>query len=158
MAAEPAQLAWWQPLVSAVVGVLLGFCLAEGRSFFARRRKYSSYWGALDAEIEFARGVAQGLLDENVAAPLGTLPDTCYQSCFPELLSEGVLSTEEATALMTFYEGVSTLNRGLERALNAINDPERHAEYGRNRVKAKRLIKGGAAYEAAKAAIQRHIK
>src|SRR5437762_14063228 len=92
MAAEPSQFAWWQPLISAVVGVLLGFGLAEGRGFFARRRKHTSYWVALDAEIEFARGGAQGLLDSNVAAPLGALPNTCYQSCFPELLSEGVLA------------------------------------------------------------------
>jgi hypothetical protein len=52
---------WWQSteLWAALLGVLLGFILAEAKDWWARRRRRRAHWGALRVEIEFCRRLAE---------------------------------------------------------------------------------------------------
>jgi len=150
------QTPWWFNVVTTVLGAVLAYALLKRKARDDRRHKLTGYWEAISAEIEVARGGCQGLIADGIEAPLGLLPDICYKTCFPGLLAEGELSFEDVTALTTFYGGVATINRGLDRALDAESDEARKKEYQRNKVKAKRLIKEGPAYEAAMMVIRKH--
>jgi hypothetical protein len=108
--------------------------------------------------MEFARGRAQTLLDDKIMAPLYRLPNTCFTTCYPELLSDGALSEAESTALMAFYSEVDTLNRGLDQAADAKDQSQLVAEYDRNLLKAKRLVSGAPLYVAATTAVDSHLK
>ena len=137
---------WWLPLVG-LVGVVLGFILAQAKDWWSRRRRRKSYWGALRAELEFCRGQAEILMKDQVAAPLYRLPVAAYAHSFPALLGDGAVSEDEARTIMRFFTEVETLNRGLDLATAARdrndNNATLHAEANRNHVKARRLTAAG---------------
>ena len=140
-----------------LVGVVLGFALNEGKALFSRWRIHRGYWRSLQVEVEFSKDRVEGFLNDNVQAPLYRLPDFCFQACFPQLLASGAVGPEDAAALMTFYSELATFNRGLDRAADAETDERRREEDQRNRMKGARLVKNGAAYQAARLAIESHI-
>jgi hypothetical protein len=162
MPADPSVVSGWEKAVfgaiGAVIGVVLGFLLNELKNAWTRSRKHRAYWSALRAETEFAKGRAQMYIDDRKMAPLYRLPDTCFRECYPELLADGALSEAESTALMAFYAEVDTLNRGLDRAAEAPDEEKMKREYGRNLLKAERLIQNGPLYVAVASAIRGHVK
>ena len=157
MTADPSFLGGWDRALSGAVGVLLGFGLSQAKDWWTRRRKHAAYWRAIDAEVQFARGRAESVLNDRVGAPLYRLPRTAFNSCYPELLADGAISAAQGTALMAFFNEVDSLNRGLDLAAQASDATRLQEEYGRNRLKAERLIAGGPLYEAAAAAIRSHV-
>lgn len=71
---------WWlsKDVWGPLVGVLLGFVLAASKDWFARRRRRKAHWGALRAEMQFCRDLAEVYEAEEVVAPLYRLPTTAY--------------------------------------------------------------------------------
>jgi len=59
---------WWQSVEvwATLLGVILGFALAEGKNWFERRRRRKAHWGALSAEIEFCRNQAETYFRDEV--------------------------------------------------------------------------------------------
>lgn len=158
MCAELASVSGVEKAAYAAVGVIVGFLLNELRSFLLRRRKHSAYWTALYTEIEYARGRAQMYLDDNIMAPLYRLPTSAFETCYPELLADGVLTEANTTALMAFFSEVETFNRGLDRVGATDDEKAIEREYSRNRLKAQQLISTGALYMAATAIVRPHAK
>jgi hypothetical protein len=155
---------WWLPWLG-LIGVVLGFILAQGKDWWSRYFRRKSYWAALRAELEFCREQAEIYMKDPYAAPLYRLPVTVYTHSFPALLGDGAVSEEDANALMRFFTEVATLNRGLDLA-NAARDRNDNnatlqAEVNRNRIKAQRLTAAddGAVnyYAAAKHVIDKHL-
>jgi hypothetical protein len=67
---------------AALLGVLLGFILAEGKEWLARRRRRGAHWGALSVETEFCRVLAEAYVRDRVIAPLYRLPTPIlFQPC-----------------------------------------------------------------------------
>jgi hypothetical protein len=131
----------WAALFGAVVGGILGFALGEVKDWLARRRRRKAHWRALSAEAELCREMAEEFLRAGVMAPLYRLPTLCYAHSFPVLLADGAPNEAEARAVTQFFCEVETLNRGLDQANEARNDePRLGDEFGRNRLKAERLV------------------
>jgi len=112
----------------------------------ARRRRRAHY-SALKAEMEYCQHLAQVYLKDEIAAPLYRLPTVAYTNSLPALLADATLSEFDTRNLLTFFNEVETLNRGLDQAESArlITDlAERVAklsdEFGRNGLKAKHLV------------------
>ena len=156
---------WWQTteLWAALLGVLLGFILAEGREWWARRRRRRTHWGALRAEIEFCRGLAETYLRDRVVAPLYRLPTAAYSQSFPALLGDAAVAETEVQSLIQFFSEVETLNRGLDLAQTARERSDAQAlqaEFERNLLKAQRLVPPGANaenyYQPARAVVDAH--
>jgi hypothetical protein len=158
--------AWWQSmeLWAALLGVLLGFVLAEVKETWARRRRRMAHWGALRAEIEFSRRLAETYVRDGVPAPLYRLPTTAYSQSFPALLSDAAVAESEGRSLIQFFSEVETLNRGLDLAQTAreSGDEQAHqAEFERNLLKARRLMPPAAGvesyYQPARAVVDAHV-
>jgi hypothetical protein len=159
MSTEPSWFAGWgYVFAGGGVGAALGFVLGQFKDSWMRRRKQKAYWHALNAELKFASGLAQRLLNDPVKAPLYRLPREAFESCYPELLADGAVSAPESDALMAYFNEVATMNRGLDRVADATTEEERHAEYGRNRRKAESLVSGSPLYEEAAAVLAQHVK
>lgn len=133
----------WAGLIGTVVGGVLGFLLGEFKEWQARRRRSKAHWLAVSAEADFCREQAQEFLGVTppVMAPLYRLPTLTYSNSFPVLLADGAPSDEEVRAVTQFFCEVETLNRGLDQANDARDDDARlRQEFGRNRLKAERLL------------------
>jgi hypothetical protein len=143
-----------------LIGVALGFALSQGVEWVKRRKRHDAFWHAINAELKFSGGLAEVFLDDTVLAPLYRLPRSAFETCYPQLLADGAISAAESRALMTFFNEVETLNRGLDLATDHSGDPVKlHAEHQRNRIKAEHLAPpDGPLYKEAAAAIARHIK
>jgi hypothetical protein len=157
---------WWQgtELWAALLGVLLGFVLAEAKEAWTRRRRRRAHWGALKAEIEFCRRLAETYIRDRVIAPLYRLPTTAYSQSFPALLGDAAVTETEVHSLMQFFSEVETLNRGLDLAQSAReagDEQALQAEFQRNILKATRLIPPAAAaenyYQPARAVVDVHV-
>ena len=97
--------------------------------------------------MEYCRSLAQTYVRDRVAAPLYRLPTIAYANSLPALLTDAALTESDTGSLLTFFNEVETLNRGLEQAESArlIPDPEmREAklsdEFSRNKQKAENLV------------------
>lgn len=136
----------WLPnteIVAALLGAILGFILSEGKDCLARCRRRKSHWCALRAEIEVCRSKAETYLCDCVMAPLYRLPTTAYSQSFPVLLGDAAVAEGEVESLIEFFTEVESLNRGLDLAQTARERGDEGAlqqEYGRNRLKAERLV------------------
>jgi len=99
--------------------------------------------GALRAEIEFCRRLAETYVRDRVIALLYRLPTTAYSQSFPVLLSDAAVAETEVQSLMQFFSEVETLNRGLDLAQTARESGDEQAlraEFERNLLKATRLM------------------
>lgn len=146
----------WAALLGAVVGGVLGFVLAEVKEWLARRRRRRAHWRALSAEADLCREMAEEFLRANVMAPLYRLPTLSYSHSFPVLLADGAPNETETRAVTQFFNEVETLNRGLDQSNEARNDESRlNAEFGRNRLKAEKLVGSVSYYTRIRAVLDR---
>ncbi len=129
--------------VAPLVGVLVGFLLAQGVEWRRRRRRRRAHWAALRAELAFCKGLAETYRDADIGAPSYRLPSITYSHSLPALLGDGAVNESEAKALIEFFSEVETLNRGLDLAQAARERGDTQAvaaEHGRNLLKIRRLV------------------
>lgn len=140
---------WYQTsdVIAAVTGTVVAFFLVVLYDWFRARRRRRSHFAALRAEMDYCNHLAQTYLRDRIAAPLYRLPIVAYSNSLPALLSEASLNESETHLLLSFFNEVETLNRGLDQAETArlIADPqERDAkltdEFSRNMLKAQKLV------------------
>jgi hypothetical protein len=157
---------WWQSpkLWAPLLGVVLGFILAEAKDWLVRRRRSRAHWAALRAEIEFCRRMAETYSQDRVMAPLYRLPTAAYSQSFPALLADGLLTESETYSMIQFFTEVETLNRGLDLAQAARERNDDHAlqaEFDRNLLKAQGLmpheVHAQDYYQPARAAVDAHL-
>ena len=146
----------WPEFWEALVGVVLGFFLAQGWEGWQRHRRSKGHWAALRAEIHFCREAAETYeRPPLVKAPLYRLPTTTYAHSFPVLLADAAVVETQASSLIRFFSEVETFNRGLDLADAARDEPEKlDAEFGRNLLKFANIKKH---YSAAIAAVEAHL-
>lgn len=141
--------AWYQTkeVIGAVTGAAVAFLLVVTYDYLRSRRRRRAHFAAIRAEVEYCRSLADTYLRDKIAAPLYRLPTYAYTASFPVLLGDAALSEVEASRLLQFFVEVETLNRGLEQAEEArlitdeaMRDEKLKTEYGRNRLKAERLV------------------
>jgi hypothetical protein len=141
--------AWYQSkeVIAAVTGAAVAFFLVVAYDWLRARRRRRAHFAALRAEMEYCYDLAQAYLRDRVAAPLYRLPTVAYSSSLPALLSEASLSECDARALLSFFNEVETLNRGLEQAEAARliadareRDTKLAEEFSRNMLKAQKLV------------------
>lgn len=128
---------------AAFVGTACAFIFSGVKDWRARCQKRKSHWCALRAEIEVCRDKAETYLRDNIIAPLYRLPTIAYSQSFPALLSDAAVAEGEVKSLIEFFTEVESLNRGLDLAQTARERRDEEAvqqEYGRNRLKAERLV------------------
>jgi len=101
-------------LESQVLGVVLGFLLSWVLQWFSGKKKCKTHWAALSAEVEKWKEMAEGYLKDDVVAPLGRLPVSCFQTSLPVLLAEAAVAKEELSVLMDLFCQVQSFNRGLD--------------------------------------------
>lgn len=165
--AEP----WWmsREIIAALLGVATGFLLSLGADWWRGRMRRRAHWAALNAEIEYCRGLAETYIRDNIAAPLHRLPTVAYANSLPALLQSAALNDSDMRNLLGFFNEVETLNRGLDQAEGArlIEDPvARNAkltdEYARNRLKAERLVpidsRSPSYYDRAKSVVELRLR
>jgi hypothetical protein len=140
---------WWlsAEVIAALLGVLAGFLLGLSADWWRGRSRRRAHWAALSAEMDYCRDLAETYLRENVAAPLYRLPTVAYTNSLPALLQSAALNDSDVRNLLAFFNEVETLNRGMDQADRARLIPDTserdatlHDEYGRNRLKAERLV------------------
>ena len=141
--------AWYQTkeVIGAVTGAVVAFVLVVTYDHLRSRRRRRAHFAALRAELEYCRSLADTYLRDQIAAPLYRLPTQAYSASMPALLAEAALSESETSSLLQFFSEVETLNRGLEQAEDSrlitdlkLREEKLNAEYGRNRIKAERLV------------------
>lgn len=96
--------------------------------------------------MQLAHERAEMLLKDNVLAPLYRLPVSAYQTSFPILLADGVLSEEGVHALGSYFCQVQDINRGLDNAsamAHANDNAGLDREYRRLILKGQRLLQDG---------------
>jgi hypothetical protein len=133
----------YKEILAVVMGAILGFALSEGKSTWLLRKRRKSHFGALRAQIELCREMAETYLRDNIIAPLYRLPLSAYENSMPALLADGALNETEVRALTEFFAQVQTLNRGLDLAQTMRErgeDQMLQEEFARNQLKAERLV------------------
>lgn len=162
-----SQSPWWVPLISVVIGAILGYCAAEMREWRRRKREIRGHLEALAIEIQICSEIAAGYLDGKVMAPAYRMPILAHAKSFPVLMSDGLLRSEDISALARFYLNVHAFNLAIDQAQAVLmkKDEDRpphrlEREVSRSRLKAKKLIKSGAKpthYDNAMAVMRRHL-
>jgi hypothetical protein len=144
--------------------VILGFALALIPRWLDRKRRLKAHLQAIREEMQLTEARATMLLNHGIMAPLYRLPVSAYETSFPVLLAEGVLSEGDAFALGDYFCQVQDINRGLDNATaaaHANNDHTLKKEYGRLLLKAQRLMmdghEGKAMYAAGFAVVERQL-
>jgi hypothetical protein len=67
----------YKEIIAVVVGAILGFTLSEGKETWLRRRRRKSHFGALRAETELCREMAETYLRDNIIAPSALMRIPC---------------------------------------------------------------------------------
>lgn len=138
---------WYQTqeVIAAATGAGLTFLLVVLNDWLRTRRKRRAHFAALRAEMDYCRSLAQMYLHDQIPAPLYRLPTVAYTNSLPALLSEGALGGQDVHTLVSFFNEVETLNRGLEQVEGArlISDLAKlDGEFSRNKLKAAKLVSG----------------
>lgn len=123
--------------------VLLGFVLAYLPKYFDRKRKLKTHWCAIRAEIEMCKEKGKILLINGKESPLYRLPVVAFETSFPILLAEGIVTEDELLVLGRFSGQVQDINRGLDSAaeMYKVGDEQRRKkEHNRNCLKVKTLV------------------
>lgn len=134
------------PGTKEVLLILVGFVLGFIPPWLDRKRRLRAHLQAIRAEMQLAQERAAMLLKDNVLAPLYRLPVSAYQTSFPILLAEGVLSEEGSHALGNYFCQVQDINRGLDNATamaHANDNTGLTREYKRLLLKGQRLLQDG---------------
>src|SRR5262245_1995806 len=105
---------WWIPIVSVVIGVVLGYGAAEFREHFRRKHERRGQLEALAVEIELCGELAAAYLASSVQTPAYRLPIRAYETALPAILADGVLSMAEINALTRFYVNVHSFNLAID--------------------------------------------
>jgi hypothetical protein len=151
-----------------VVGVVVGVLLTLFTEWVRGRYRRRAHWAALSAEIELCRNLAETYLKDEIGSPLYRLPTIAYANSLPVLLSDGSLNEDDTRKLLSFFNEVETLNRGLDQAEGArlisdpmVSDGKLIAEFRRNRLKAERLVPAmtndPSYYDAAKSVVRSRL-
>ncbi|OAI50065.1 hypothetical protein AYO46_10725 [Betaproteobacteria bacterium SCGC AG-212-J23] len=157
---------WWVPLVSVVIGAIVGFGISELRERLQRKRQRTGHLEALTVEVSVCGDLAQGYCIGKVMAPAYRMPLLAYQRVFPELVSAGILNSTETNALMRFFFNAAAFNFALDQAQAVLmkksedRPPNRlELETRRAMLKAQKLAKGGTSnhYTAAIDALRKHL-
>jgi hypothetical protein len=157
---------WWIPIVSVVIGVVLGYGAAELREYFRRKHERRGHFEALAVEIELCGELTAAYLASSVQTPAYRLPARAYETAFPAILAAGVLSMREIDALTRFYINVHSFNLAIDQAQATLmkreedRPPERLGqEVRRAELKAIKLRKGEAPnqYDDAMAVLMAHL-
>ena len=128
-------------IVTAIVGVVVGFILSEAKSAFSNNKRNKTNFKALKAEIDFCSYLANVYVNDNIMAPLYRLPTNAYEASLPQLLGASAIDETELKAVQQFYMEVESLNRGLDQAeLARDNSDKLKTEYNRNLGKARFLL------------------
>jgi hypothetical protein len=147
----PTWVGWAMSSTAAILYIVL--------DYLKSRKNDAALWHAMNAELKFSGGLAESVSPEPVAeVPLYRLPRSAFETCYPRLLADGAMSAAESRALMTFFNEVETLNRGLDLEAHTSDPVVRNQQHGRNYLKAERLAPDGPLYREAAAAIAKHIK
>jgi hypothetical protein len=96
--------------------IFLGFCFGLIPENLNRKRRLRAHWYALLVEVQMCAEYMETFRTDTIAAPLYRLPTINYQTAFPILLADGVLSKDESELMTKFYNLVEQINRGLDRA------------------------------------------
>jgi hypothetical protein len=152
-------------VVTGLFGIALGFGLVTCKDICDRKREFQANLVAVKAEFEYCGKTACTFLADDKKSPLYRLPTLFFEKAFPSLLSEGLLLETEIYAVIEYFAGVETLNRGLDQA-NAVlgsgdennKNPRLDEEHSRNHLKAKRLIPSGEYYAPVAQALNRLTK
>jgi len=151
--------------LTGLFGTALGFGLSTCKDDWDRRRQSQAHLAALKAELEYCGKTACGFLADTIKSPLYRLPTLSFQEAFPLLVAEGSFLEAEIYAVIEYFTGVETLNRGLDQATAVLgaedennNNPRLEAEHGRNRLKATRLIPSSEHYSSVARALGRLYK
>ena len=148
--------------LKSIVGVLVGFFLGRGVTYFERRRRLRAHWSALDAEVDLCEAQARTYLSDHVSAPVYRLPTVAFTTSFPVLLGDGAVSRAESLALTSFNSMIDQINRALDLATEHRGDAERlRQEVDRIRLKCTHLLEAHGGYEAyvvrARGAVAKHV-
>ena len=167
MSAPVVSIPWWAPLLSGLIGVLVGFGLNELRERSRRKRERHGHFEALAAELQICAEMARGYINGGVKAPAYRMPMIAYARSIPALLADGVLRFEESSALFRFYVGAQSFNFALDQAQAVLmkrpdDRPEKRLdlEVGRAQLKARKLAKDSEKpnhYDGAIAVVRAHL-
>jgi len=158
---------WWIPLLSVVIGVILGYAATELRESCRRTRERRGHLEALAVEIQICSEIATGYLVGKVRAPAYRMPVLAYQRSLPAILAEGVLNMTETNALVRFYANALAFNFSIDQAQAVLmkkqedRPPNRlELEVRRARLKAEKLGKSDRTpnhYDAAMSVLKKHL-
>jgi hypothetical protein len=148
-----------------LLGVMVGAAITQGKDWWTRRTRRGTFRAALLAEADLCHGLCTAYLRDPVQAPLYRLPTVAYERCFPALLEDAAVGSEEAKAVLNFYVLVEQLNRGLDQAHDALSlvrearpghlgDYGLDEEAGRLRLKAATMTSPDGPYERMQRAVK----
>jgi len=121
--------------------VVLGFLLAAVPLWFDRKRRLKGHFRAIRVELDLCKERAETFLTDQIQSPLYRMPLRAYEVGAPILLTENVLSEAEHKNLAKFYAQAEDINRGLDYAASALDDPDRlRLEVSRLVLKTTRLV------------------
>jgi len=161
--ADPTCVSVLPSLITAgagLLGVVVGVVSTQSVAWWQKRKRQIGHWRALSAEIEICRDRAQAYITDHVLAPLYRLPALAYEEGFPPMLADGVLLEDEVRAVLSFYNIVEQINRGLDQAHQAaINEQEERLgrEAGRIGLKAHELVDRDKLYDRIRAVVNSHL-
>lgn len=133
-------------ITATLLGVAIGFFLNIINDWRKNRANCHAHFSALRAEIDYCNYLAKTYLDDNIKAPLYRLPTVAYANALPAIIAAAALTESDTRSLLTFFNEVETLNRGLNQieSCRSISDPnekvtKQEEEFGRNKIKAKNI-------------------
>ena len=105
--------------VFGLIGVAIGFGLAQLPPLWNRKRRLLAQWSAMRAEMRMCDDSIEHLLNHGIPAPLYRLPVDAFRHSYPVLLAEGDVSEQDVLALGRYIGWVHDINRGLDIATEA---------------------------------------
>jgi hypothetical protein len=113
--------------IVTLAAVLLAFFLGRAALIRERRLRRHAHKRALRAELDLCEEDAKTYISDPVAAPLYRLPTWAFESAFPSLLQDGVLSEEQVRVLERYFGLVQQINRGLDQIHSATERDDQKA-------------------------------
>lgn len=130
------------PAIYTVLGAGITYLI----SIRSEEKKLKSYKSGLRAEIGLCKTMAEEYNKEGAPqAPSWRMPTHAWTNAYPELLSLGVLTQDQVTALNEIYVEINALNLGLDqindaRSMEQGSGNVMQEEANRNKLKASNII------------------